>query len=528
MRSFRVEPVALTVGVLAFIAPLLCSLVLAWNQSVANEKAEGVRYATEVIRRGEETAGQFNRAIQLLNHDHFAPCSPPDVELMRELAVGSSYVQMVGRVSGETLVCSSLGTNEPIALGRPTVITEHGVREWINFNLGPVHLDQLDLLADQGVAIIVDTGLLVDQGTKNDVELAMTVPSSADGRLVQPKAHFRARWLKPVDPGQSISMIDGGYVVSRVRANTLDIQAVSVMPLNHGYAYVIRFAIAFIPVALLCGVALGWAVLQISRARFSLPGMIRAAARNRDFYVEYQPIVELPTRRVAAAEALVRWKRGATVISPATFIKLAEDGGVISLITDSVMDMVAQDLPRLLEMDPEFRVAINLSATDLKDDATIDKLRELLRKSGASPSNIVVEATEHGLVSGPDSRRVIAGIRDEGIRVAIDDFGTGYSSLSCLQSLDLDLLKIDKAFVETIGTDGVTSDVVLHIIEMAQSLRLRTVAEGVEAEAQAVFLLGRGVDYAQGWLFGRPMSIDSLCEQLCGAVGADNQEAAAS
>lgn len=528
MKSFRIEPVALTVGVLAFIAPLLLSLLLAWNQSLANEKAEGVRYASEVIRRGEETAQQFDRAVQLLNHDHVAPCSPQEINLMREIDVGSSYIQMVGRVSDETLECTSLGTKAPIALGRPTVISSHGVDEWMNFNLGPVHLDRLDLLVDQGVAILVDTGLLTDQGTKSDVDFALMVPSSSGRWLMAPKERFQATWLKPVGPGQSVSMIDGGYVVSRVRSKTLDIQAVSVMPLNHGYAYVVRFAIAFIPIALLCGVALGWAVLQISRTRFSLPGLIRVAARNHDFYVEYQPIVELSTRRVVGAEALVRWKRGDTVISPATFIKLAEDGGVISLITENVMDIVAQDLPKLLEVDPEFHVAINLSATDLKDDATIDKLLELLSKSGATPQGVIVEATEHGLISGPDSCRVIAGIREAGIRVAIDDFGTGYSSLSCLQSLSLDFLKIDKAFVDTIGTDGVTSDVVLHIIEMARSLRLRTIAEGVEAEAQAVFLLGREVDYAQGWLFGRPMSIDSLCEQLCAAVGADQQEAAAS
>jgi sensor c-di-GMP phosphodiesterase-like protein len=214
------------------------------------------------------------------------------------------------------------------------------------------------------------------------------------------------------------------------------------------------------------------------------------------------------------AEALVRWKRGNTVISPASFIPLAEESGVISLITENVMDIVSRDLPRLVELDPKFRVAINFSATDLKSDLTIDKLMGLLRKSGASSQNLIVEATEHGLISGPETCKVVATIREAGFRVAIDDFGTGYSSLSCLQSLGLDFLKIDKSFVDNIGTDGVTSEVVLHIIEIARSLRLRIVAEGVETEAQAAFLKKRNVEFAQGWLFGRPMTIDSICSRI--------------
>jgi sensor c-di-GMP phosphodiesterase-like protein len=494
---------------------------------MSNEKAAGLRYASEVVRRGEEATAQFTRATLMLNEDHFAPCSPQEVDLMRQIDIGSSYIQMVGRISNGTLECTSLGTVKPIAVGPPTLVTDNGVSEWMNFKLGPLRLDRLDLLEYRGVGILADTSLMVDQETEKGASLASIVPSTG-GRLrpVEPKASFHANWLTPIGRGQSISFFDSGYVVSQVRSKTCDIEAISVLPVSNGYGLIKRFAMAFVPIGLLCGLALAWAVRLILRIRSSLPGLIRVAIRDRNFYVVYQPVVELSTRRVVGAEALVRWKRGNTVIGPDSFIKLAEESGVISLITKNVMDIVSEDLPKLLRLDPNFHVAVNMSATDLRDDATKDRVMELLRNSGASSRNLVIEATEHGLVGGPDSSRVIRGLRDEGIFVAIDDFGTGYSSLSCLQSLGLDLLKIDKAFVDSIGTDGATSGVVAHIIEMARTLHLRTVAEGVETEAQVDFLLRRNVDYAQGWLFGKPMSLDALCDRLCGVVAVEQEETA--
>ncbi len=465
-----------------------------------------------MVWRGEETTRQFRHAIELLNQDHLARCSPQEIDLMRQIDVGSSYIQMVARVSGDTLECTSLGTATPIPLGPPSLVTVNGVNERLNFKWGPEQLDRLDLIDVNGVAILVDTSLLTDQQIEGEnVRLALMVPSSTGHvRLVEPKGDFLPQWLSPVRPGESISSVDGQFIVSRVRSEKHDFEAVSVIPLSHAYGHVRQFAVAFLPVGLVCGLGLSWAVLRIARTRSSPRGMIRAAARNGDFYVEYQPIVDMSTRLMVGAEALVRWKRGDTVISPASFIPLAEESGVISLITEIVLDIVSRDLPRLMEMDSKFRVAINFSATDLESDRTRHKLLQALQKSGASPKNLIVEATEYGLISCPQTCEVIASIRAEGFQVAIDDFGTGYSSLSCLQSLGLDLLKIDKSFVDTIGTDGATSEVVQHIIEIAQSLHLRTVAEGVETEEQAEFLRKRNVEFAQGWLFGKPMSIDTL------------------
>ena len=173
---------------------------------------------------------------------------------------------------------------------------------------------------------------------------------------------------------------------------------------------------------------------------------------------------------------------------PDYFIPQAEQCGMIQLITGQVLAMVARDLPQFLKMDPKFCVAVNFSAADLCDNRTVDAMDQFLRVSGARPENIEIEATERAFLQGPETAELIDALRAKGFSVAIDDFGTGYSSLSCLQSLSLDTLKIDRAFVETINTDGATSQVVLHIIEMAHSLHLEMVAEGVETEPQAQYL----------------------------------------
>jgi sensor c-di-GMP phosphodiesterase-like protein len=187
---------------------------------------------------------------------------------------------------------------------------------------------------------------------------------------------------------------------------------------------------------------------------------------------------------------------------------------VIPLITACVARIVAADLPSFVKIDPNFMVAINLSAADLRSAKTVEILKELLRVSRARPANVKVEATERGFLQGEEARTTLDAIHQLGIEIAIDDFGTGYSSLSCLQTLGIDALKIDKSFVENIGTDGATSNVVPHIISMAHSLKLIMVAEGVESEAQAHFLTRRGVHYAQGWLFGRPMNLAAFCSAL--------------
>ena len=504
-------------ALMAFFAPLLASAYLAWWESYATEKTLSLTYAQDVLRRMEETSSQIQSGTEKLAQSGLAPCSPQEIRLMRQIDLGASYVKAVGRIAGGALLCTSQGATNPMILGKPNLVTKQGFAAYIQRRLTG-ESQAMNIFAAHGFAMIVDPHLAADVSTEGpDIKLAVLVPSATKAVLVAGQEQpFPAPWLAIPEPGGQSTILNQGYMVSRVRSTQWDLAVIAATPRDYIDRRIGRFAVVFLPIGFLCGAILSLIVSLMARMHSSFPTMLRRALRDGSFYILYQPVIELDTRRIVGAEALARWRSSYAGMRPDFFIPQAEQCGMIQLITAHVLGLVAKDMPQFLKLDPDFRVAINFSAADLCDRRTLDLVDRFLHTSGARPENIEIEATERAFLQGPDTGEIIDGLRAKGFSVAIDDFGTGYSSLSCLQSLSLDTLKIDRAFVETINTDGATSHVVLHIIEMAHSLELEMVAEGVETEPQAQYLQKRGVRYAQGWHFGRPMDLSHLCEQVLG------------
>ncbi len=513
--------VAIAIAVVALVAPLWLSIQLAWRQSVAGEEARVRGYAIDGVARTERVSSQIHEAIDRLRTANLAPCSPEELALMRQIDLDSRYLQAVGRISGNTLVCDSQGS-PPIDVGPVDPIdsyTADGLTHRWHFGFPFLKSNPmpaaLHMFSAFGFAAVIDSRLSFDTPMDEGGLIDLFRPSLANPFSVA--AHpdkLRPEWYRPIAKGSAVTFVDSGYVIALARSRTLDHGIIAASPLTYAQQSVAQFALLFFPVALGCGLAVAWTTYYFTRRSRAMSSMLRSAARRREFAVEYQPIVDMESLRWVGAEALLRWRRNGRNIRPDLFIPVAEESGVITEITGCVMEIVARDLSGLLAIDPEFYVAINLSAADLKSTQTEARLVELMQASGAHGHNLKVEATERGILQGEAVRALLKRIRGMGVKVAIDDFGTGYSSLGALQKLELDVLKIDKSFVDAIGTGGATSEVVQHIIRLAQSLKLEMVAEGVENDAQAEFLRQRGVQRAQGWHFAKSLPIQALSNGL--------------
>ena len=249
--------------------------------------------------------------------------------------------------------------------------------------------------------------------------------------------------------------------------------------------------------------------------RLRLSNDLRNALHYDQFDIYYQPIVNLNTDRILKAEALIRWhhpSRG--IVTPLEFIPLAEINGLIHKIGDWVFQESARRAERWRkEIDNEFQITVNTSPVQFKVDSQsfTREWQDCLDETGLSGHNIIVEITE-GLLLNADDEVIdkLLWLRDAGIQVAIDDFGTGYSSLSYLKKFDIDYLKIDRSFIHNLETDKNNIALSEAIIMMAHKLGLKVIAEGVETVQQKHMLIEAGCDYAQGYLFSKPVPADEF------------------
>jgi diguanylate cyclase (GGDEF)-like protein len=244
-----------------------------------------------------------------------------------------------------------------------------------------------------------------------------------------------------------------------------------------------------------------------SLKRFALENSLGRALQRRQFTLHYQPQVQTGSWQITGAEALIRWVHPELgSIPPPDFIPFAEKSGLIIPIGEWVLRAGCLQLKKWHNSGfPKLNLAINVSARQFQEPASVDTILEILEETGLDPGCLELELTEGSFMTNAEHViKSLGKLRDTGVRLAIDDFGTGFSSLEYLRRLPLDTLKIDQSFVrDTANRDGAA--LVSSIVALAQKLRLRVVAEGVETQEQLSFLQRLGCDNMQGYLFSRPL-----------------------
>ncbi|HWJ93633.1 MAG TPA: EAL domain-containing protein, partial [Telluria sp.] len=246
--------------------------------------------------------------------------------------------------------------------------------------------------------------------------------------------------------------------------------------------------------------------------RLRLEAMLRRAIDKGEVFVHYQPQVEIDTGRLIGVEALVRWQNPELgLVPPVRFIPMAEDTGFIGQLGKWVLAESCRQMVRWQQAGLDVpKVAVNVSARQFERGSIAGMVAEVLKETGLAPSRLQLEVTESVIMNTGDAMEFINDLHGIGVGLAIDDFGTGYSSLAYLKQMPVQTLKIDRSFIKDLSTDANDEAITVAIIELGKSLNLSVIAEGVETEEQAAFLLRHGCNRAQGYYYGRPVSADDL------------------
>ncbi|MFZ3283956.1 EAL domain-containing protein [Pseudomonas sp.] len=524
MNKKRIVWGSILLGFPCVLLPVILMGYLAWMLNLASAQQRLETLAAVASSRANGTFNEAAGALKAIAGSHLAPCTPESIDEMRLLTINTFSVKSVGYVEQEIYACGSWGAvGHHVAPWREDFTTADGVRISLGVQSRIVPAKPMMALQYAAFNVLVDPAQFLHVMLDEDLHLAV---GTAAGDLVGVSRPGAEHFLTRVHSGPA-SGLEDGYLYTLVHSGDwVAIAALSRTELLRG---LIRMEMLLLPIGGLLAGILALLIIRRTRQCLSPLAELQQAVRNREFVVHYQPIMDLSEGTCIGAEALVRWQRpDGRLVRPDAFIPMAEHSGLILPITDQVIECVMRDLGALLVEQRDLHVAINLAAKDVCSGRFLPKLEAALSQTGVRAHQIWLEATERGFVEIDSARHTVNQARALGYLAAIDDFGTGFSSLQHLQQLPLDVLKIDKSFVDSIGQAPGAGSVINHIIEMAKSMRLQIVAEGIETPAQLDYLRAHGVHFGQGWLFAKPMPAEEFQrfyqEQASVVIDHDAQE----
>jgi sensor c-di-GMP phosphodiesterase-like protein len=506
------------IAALALLGTLLGSILGFWLGRailLRSAKAGLAEYTDGLTHHADEVSAELRQVFNGFESSESPFCSDEELAVLRTMTFRARDFKDIGRTRDGVLYCSALlgRLAKPYREGTPSLTLTNGINIYTNV---PVVLasaggGRASVLEFNDIDVVLSPEAF-DYWGRPRVGYAIKITDSQKGQSTTVAGSGSIAGPNAV-LGQGFRTASGILFSSRCSQNN-PVCVTTAQSIADIWAGSRATVAAYVGMGGVAGFCLGFAVALLYLRTEGLRFQLRRALRRNSSSLRtvYEPILDVKTGRCVGAEALMRWKdEDGVSVSPDVFIRLAEDSGFIGGLTAWVVRHAAGELATLLLEHPGFALSINIAAADLEGDALFEILDLHVLQAGIDPTQIILEMTERSTADLAHVRRSIQRLAAAGFKVYVDDFGTGFSSLSYLDQLEVSAIKVDRCFTRTIGTDAVTVSILPQMLAMAESLHLDVIIEGVETEAQLLYLQNTQKPLrVQGWYFSQPLSAKEL------------------
>jgi sensor c-di-GMP phosphodiesterase-like protein len=465
------------------------------------------QYASRILVQGEASSSDARAVLAKMNASPYPICSHMEEAYFRQLLLFSEFTKDAGRIQDGEIICSTTlsDLSGPFPLPKPNFSQTDGTSVYLN--LEPFRIQNRTVITLRlRDSYIVMSPFVLAHLEPSPMHYTITVTDA----LSHQTGHLRGD--NPGIPDDLLSK-NGQKRIGATFYSTLCSERyfnciTAFISIPEAYRANESLRLAGVLLGSIFGGTFGLILILAHKRNQGVGQRLFRAIQEDKLLVLYQPIVELHSRRIVGAEALVRWvDKANSDIGPDVFIKIAEERGFIGLVTKHLVQQTLEDFALTMMKEPDFHVNINVTGSDLSDPKFFPMLRDMIRNAGVPAASLGIEITESSTARHGVAKQTIKSLRKLGHKVYIDDFGTGYSNLAYLHDLEVDAIKIDRAFTKAIGTEAVTVEILPQILSIAKALKLQVVVEGIETPLQAEYFAPSDPPLlAQGWLFGKPMT----------------------
>jgi len=547
-RGFtRQNIVAIAVGVFLAGAPMVAFNF--WLGSVVDKhgREEGDLSARHAITLIEQRIGAVVRTLEGLNVAGLADCGPAALEAMQRATFETPLIKEISILDvGGRIACSSQQRGAPAereAMRR--ILATEPLQGQVGYSLDVVTLPGGQTMVRlrrpvgsgiHAIAALVPAGMFLPHVAVHafDSNVYDEFSGATDSNRASSGAYAEVETpgefvIAEVGGRPAATAVGEGYTAEHTsRKYGFKVRVMVPSALIDASGAELKWLGLFVPGLAL--VALGLFVGLVARRDPNNPilAMQRALAAG-EFVPYYQPIVDITTGQLRGAEVLVRWKKpDGSLVPPAAFIPLAESSGMIRAMTLDLMRRVSDEAGKAIGERPGLKVSFNFASRLFGDKSVVEDVCGIFARSPIKLAQVVLEVTERDPIENfAATRQIIAALQTMGVRIAIDDVGTGHSGLSYMLKLGVDIIKIDKIFIDSIGSDRNSTTIVETLVDLANNMRMDVVAEGVENFEQVMHLREIGIRAAQGFVFAPPLPGSAFLKLVEAMDGLGDNTAAA-